>query len=350
MGGGFDGSIFEHIVSVENLFSAWREFKKGKTKKPDVIEFALNLEDNIFALRYELILGKWICGGYVKFSIKDPKPRIIHKATVRDRVLYQAIYRVLYPIFDKTFIFDVYSSRKEKGTHAGIKRLNMFLRKLSGNYNKPVYALKCDIKKFFDSVDHEVLLDLLKQKIDCPETLSLLEKIIDSFHKTPGKGLPLGNVTSQIFANIYMNSFDWYVKMVLGAKYYIRYCDDFVLVSDNKETLCNNTLHIASFLNKNLKLTLHPNKIEIRKLHQGIDFLGAVLLPYRIVTRTKTKRRIIKKSNKLLLEFQEGKITKDRFSQSISSYLGHFNHTKSKSVKDSLHLTRVKMLNLPESI
>ena len=111
--GGFNRSIFEHIVSIENLFSAWKKFKRGKTKKRDVIEFALNLEDNIFALRGELILGKWICGGYVKFSIKDPKSRIIHKATVRDRVLYQAIYRVLYPIFDKTFIFDVYSSRKK---------------------------------------------------------------------------------------------------------------------------------------------------------------------------------------------------------------------------------------------
>jgi len=265
-------------------------------------------------------------------------------------VLYQAIYRVLYPIFDKTFIHDVYSSRKEKGTHAGIKRLNVFLRKLSSNYNKPVYALRCDIKKFFDSIDHEVLINLLKHKIDCTETLSLLEKIIDSFHKTPGKGLPLGNVTSQIFANIYMNSFDWYVKRRLNTKHYIRYCDDFVLVSCNKVVLLDNIRHVDHFLRENLKLTLHPNKIEIRKLRQGIDFLGAVLLPYRIVTRTKTKRRIIKKSNKLLLEFQEGKITKDRFSQSISSYLGHFNHTKSKSVKDSLHLTRVKMLNLPESI
>src|SRR3989338_7315779 len=342
VGGGFDGSIFEHIVSVENLFSAWREFKKGKTKKPDVIEFALNLEDNIFALRYELILGKWICGGYVKFSIKDPKPRIIHKATVRDRVLYQAVYRVLYPIFDKTFIHDVYSSRKEKGTHAGIKRLNVFLRKLSSNYNKPVYALRCDIKKFFDSIDHEVLINLLKHKIDCTETLSLLEKIIDSFHKTPGKGLPLGNVTSQIFANIYMNSFDWYVKRELNAKYYIRYCDDFVLASCDKDVLLNNIRHMDHFLSENLKLTLHSNKIEIRKLRQGIDFLGVVLLPYRIVTRTKTKTRIVKKSARLLLEFQAGNITKDKLSQSISSYLGHMGHTKSRKTKYFLHMVRAK--------
>jgi len=161
-GGGFHSSIFDHVSSIENLFSAWREFKENKNKKPDIIAFRLNLENNLFALRDDLVSGKWACGGYKKFSIKDPKPRIIHKATVRDRVLYQAVYRILYPIFDETLIFDVYSSRNNKGTHAAVKRLNVFLRKLSVNYTKPVYVLKCDIKKFFDSIDHDVLLDLLK--------------------------------------------------------------------------------------------------------------------------------------------------------------------------------------------
>ena len=184
-GGGFSRRIFSHIISVENLFGAWREFKKNKSKKPHVIVFALNLDNNIFNLRDELVNGHWICSGYKKFSIKDPKPRTIHKATVRDRLLYQAVYRILYPLFDHDFIFDSYSSRRGKGTHAGIKRLNIFLRKLSRNYIKPVYALKCDIQKFFDSIDHEILLNLIREKIDCPKTILLLETIIDSFHKTP---------------------------------------------------------------------------------------------------------------------------------------------------------------------
>jgi len=347
LGGGFNGRIFDHITSLENLFRAWREFKKNKSKKPDVITFSLNLENNIFKLRDELVSGNWVCGGYKKFSIKDPKPRTIHKATVRDRVLYQAIYRILYPIFDKTFIFDSYSSRVGKGTHAGIKRLNAPLRKLSRNYTKPVYALKCDIKKFFDSIDHHILLMLIKQKIDCPETMELLEKIIDSFHKTLGKGLPLGNVTSQIFANIYMNLFDWYVKRELGVKYYVRYCDDFVILSLSQESLIELLPLTQKFLTTHLELELHPNKIDIRKLHQGIDFLGDVLLPHRIVPRTKTKNRIIKKSLKLLEQLKSDKITKERLNQSITSYLGHLSHMDSRETQYRLHSIRAKIKNLP---
>ncbi|KKW13658.1 MAG: RNA-directed DNA polymerase (Reverse transcriptase) [Parcubacteria group bacterium GW2011_GWA2_50_10b] len=347
VGGGFNGSIFSHITSVENLFAAWREFKKGKSKKSDVVEFSLNLENNIFRLREELLSKSWKCGGYQKFIIKDPKPRIIHKATVPDRLLYQAVYRILYPIFDRTFIFDSYSSRNGKGTHAGIKRLNVFLRKLSHNYTRPVYALKCDIKKFFDSIDHGILLELIQEKVSCPETMQLLEKVIDSFHKIPGKGLPLGNVTSQIFANVYMNRFDWYVKKELKIKYYVRYCDDFVILSSDIGNLTKLILLLQKFLDKNLKLELHPDKILIRKFHQGIDFLGAVLLPHRIVVRTKTKRRMIKKSTKLLEEFQIGRLTKARLNQSISSYLGHLNHVKSRETNHSLHSIRAKMRRLP---
>ncbi len=335
-GGCFNGRIFHHIVSVENLFSAWKEFKKNKNRKPDVIAFSLNLEDNIFKLREELVSQNWKCSGYKNFSIKDPKPRSIHKAVVRDRVLYQAVYRVLYPIFDRTFIFDSYSSRNGKGTHAGISRLNVFLRKLSHNYTRPVYALKCDIKKFFDSIDHGILLELIQEKVSCQETMQLLEKVIDSFHKILGKGLPLGNVTSQIFANVYMNRFDWYVKKELKIKYYVRYCDDFVILSSDIGNLTKLILLLQKFLDKNLKLELHPDKILIRKFHQGIDFLGAVLLPHRIVVRTKTKRRMIKKSTKLLEEFQIGRLTKARLNQSISSYLGHLSHTKSKGITNLL--------------
>lgn len=333
------------MVSVENLFRAWKEFKKNKNKKPDVIAFSLNLENNIFNLRDELIAKNWTCDGYKKFSINDPKPRIIHKATVRDRVLYQAVYRILYPLFDNTFIFDSYSSRNGKGTHAGIKRLNMFLRKLSGNYIKPVYVLKCDIRKFFDSIDHEILLSLLRQKIDCIETMKVLEKIINSFHKSPGKGLPLGNVTSQLFANVYFNSFDWYVKKELEIKYYVRYCDDFVIPSSNPSNLSRLVPLLQEFLMTKLKLELHPNKVSIRKFHQGIDFLGAVLLPRHSVLRTRTKERIIDKSYKLLKQFQAGKLSKERAYQSLVSYLGHLSHIKSRALTNMLVKMQIQLFD-----
>ena len=325
-------------------------FKRGKRRKPDVIEFACNLEDNIFALRDELLLGIWECGGYKKFSVKDPKPRTIHKATVRDRVLYQAVYQVLYPIFDTIFIFDSYSSRIGKGTHAGIKRLENFLCKLSRNNTHQVYTLKCDIKKYFDSINHEILMNLLRGKVRGKKTLELLGKIIDSFHKTPGKGLPLGNVTSQIFANVYLNSFDWYMKKNLRIRYYIRYNDDFVILSCDKNELHELVRYIVCFLNKELKLELHPDKILIRNLHQGIDFLGAVLLPHRIVPRTRTKNRITKKSANLLEPLKKGQISKEKFNQSIASYLGHLSHTKSRESQHFLHSMRTKTKNLPDIV
>ncbi|MFH1473230.1 MAG: reverse transcriptase/maturase family protein [bacterium] len=346
-GGGLSRRIFGHIISLENLFLAWEEFKKGKQNKRDVILFSLNLENNIFALRKKLILGRWMSDGYTVFSIQDPKPRKIHKATVQDRILYHAVYRVLYSLFDSTFIHDSYSSRKGKGTHAGIERLNIWVRKLSRNYTHPIYALKCDIRKFFDSIDHEILLARIKQGTDCPQTIELLARIIDSFHKTHGKGLPLGNVTSQVFANVYMNPFDWYVKMTLRIKYYIRYCDDFVILSRDRGELVELIPKIRKFLTDNLRLELHPNKILIRNLHQGIDFLGAVLLPYRIVQRTRTKKRIIKKTQKLLCQLQEEKITKSQFNQTVNSFLGHLSHTKSFKVRCFLHKLKFSAKNLP---
>jgi len=263
--------------------------------------------------------------------INDPKPRHIHKAAVRDRVLYHAIYQVVYPIFDRTFIFDSYSSRVGKGTHAGVERLNLFARKLSQNYHKTIYALKCDIRKFFGSIDHRILEEFLKEQIDDTEALNLFHKIIDSFHKGNGKGLPLGNVTSQIFANVYMNKLDWFIKTELKAKYYIRYCDDFVILSESKKELVNFIPQIQKFLGENLALELHPNKVEIRKFKQGIDFLGYVVLPHYSVLRTKTKNRIFRK-----LEILNKKNDIDLLKKSKASYLGLLSHCRGNKVSRAI--------------
>lgn len=253
---------------------------------------------------------------------------------MRDRVLYQAVYRVLYKIFDPKFIFDSYSSRNFKGTHAGVVRLQKFARQISKNYRIPAYALKCDIKKFFDSIDHEILLNIIfkSSKID-ENTRWLITKIIKSFEKTDDKGLPLGNVTSQLFANIYLNELDQFVKRRLKQKYYIRYCDDFVILAKNKEELLNVLLEIKGFLSERLLLNLHENKVNIRKLQQGIDFLGYVVLPHRIVLRTKTKRRVYKKIMNLVGLLKAGKISKEDFSSSVQSYLGMLTHCKGETVR-----------------
>ena len=332
-GGRLDSHIFNNIVSLENLFSAWKEFSRGKKNKPDVIKFSSNLEDSIFILREDVVRGRWKPDAYRAFYINDPKLRQIHKASVRDRMFYQAVYRVLYLLFDKDFVFDSYSSRTDKGTHAGIQRLQSFIVKVSHNHTRQIFALKCDIRKFFDSIDHSILLQLLEKKIKDEKCVELLRSIIGSFEKKPDKGLPLGNVTSQLFANVYLNPLDWYIKTELRAQCYVRYCDDFVVVSEDRNFLESCISKINIFLAETLLLELHPLKIEIRKLTQGIDFLGYVILPHRMVMRTKTKRRILKKSTKLVEKYKEGQISKEKVRRSIASYLGHVSHVKSNKAR-----------------
>ena len=239
--------------------------------------------------------------------------------------MHHAISGVLCLIFDRLFIFDSYSSRYGKGTHRAVNRLNIFARKVSKNNTCDCFILKCDIKKFFDSINQEILINLIKKQIQDENTIWLLQGIIKSFNK----GIPLGNVTSQIFANIYLNELDHFAKRHLKIKYYIRYCDDFVILSGNKLYLENLIIKIDNFLENNLKLSLHPNKIIIKKYHQGIDFLGYVSFPYHRILRIKTKHRIIKKINIKIKNLRENKVSKKSFNQTMQSYLGVLKHCNS---------------------
>lgn len=318
------------------MFLAWREFRRGKRNKPDVQQFEFNLEDNLFQLHQGLQSKIYQHSNYTAFSISDPKPRRIHKAVVRDRVLHHAIFRVLYPIFDRSFIYDSYSCRLGKGTHNAVNRLEIFCRKLSRNYNRNIFALKCDIRRFFNSVDQIILISLIRRKIQDADALWLIEKIIKSFNKSIGKGLPLGNVTSQLFANIYLNELDQFIKHQLKIKYYLRYCDDFVILSKNEIYLKNLINQINDFLQSCLKLKLHDDKILIRKFCQGIDFLGYVVLPYYRVLRTKTKKRILKKIEKRYQEAQSDLISEKSFNQNLQSYLGILKYCKGFKIKNKI--------------
>ena len=295
------------------MLVAWEEFSQEKEKRADVRIFALTLLHNVRTLRFDLINFNYRHANYEAFKINDPKPRNIHKATVRDRVLHRAIYRVLYPDFDRTFIFDSYSCRNEKGTHRAFLRLVHFARKISRNYTSPCWALKMDIKKFFDSVDHEILIRLLTERIGDPKLLCLLKQIVHSFEFSPGKGMPLGNLTSQLFANIFLDPLDKFVKHRLKAKYYLRYADDFLILADNPEELMGYFVEINQFLKTVLKLQIHPNKVHLRRLSWGIDFVGYVALPHYFLPRNKTVRRIWRQIDKT----------------NASSYFGHLSHVNS---------------------
>lgn len=256
------------------MLIAWKEFLKGKQKKKDVQEFELRLMDNILALHQNLVTKTYRHSSYEAFNISDPKPRNIHKARVRDRVVHRAIYRILYPFFDRLFIADSYSCRNDKGIHKALDRFRSFARKASHNHTRTVWALKCDVRKFFASIDQSILLGILEKHILDQDILKLLSAIIGSFHTEEGKGLPLGNLTSQLLVNVYMNEFDQFMKHQAKAKYYIRYADDFVIFSDNKEQLKTTLLQISAFLEFRLGLKLHPDKVSIQTVASGVDFLG----------------------------------------------------------------------------
>lgn len=287
---------FEDIVSVENLLEGWREFANGKRSKYDVQLFSLRLMDNVFSLHLDLSRHTYRHGGYQAFNICDPKPRNIHKASVSDRLLHHALYRVLYPFFDRVFIADSFSCRRGKGTHRALNRFRNFTYKVSKNNTRTCWVLKCDVRKFFASIDHWALMDILPKYIPDMRIIWLLREVIQSFSLgREGVGLPLGNLTSQLLVNVYMNEFDQFVKHKLKAKYYIRYADDFLILSENRAWLEIQVPRIAEFLRNRLRLELHPRKVFLKTLASGVDFLGWAHFPDHRVLRTATKRRMMKR-------------------------------------------------------
>lgn len=317
---------YKDIISVENLLSAWKEFERDKRKKKDVQEFSLELMRNILSLNRELETKAYRHGRYIAFSINDPKPRSIHKALVRDRLLHHALYRKLYPFFDRTFISDSFSCRLGKGTHRAMARFKSFGGKVGVNGTRTCWVLKCDVRKFFASIDHGALMEILKSHIPDQDILNLLHEIIESFSSTrPGVGLPLGNLTSQLLVNIYMNEFDQFAKHRLKARHYIRYADDFVVLSRDRAHLEGLVLQISNFLKEKLKLSLHPDKVFIKTLASGVDFLGWVHFTDHRVMRTATKNRMFRN-----IQDKGGK------PEVVQSYLGMLSHGNSRSLSEAV--------------
>ncbi|TSA44187.1 RNA-dependent DNA polymerase [bacterium] len=334
-------NIFEKIISLENLFSAWDSFKSDKRSKPDVQSFEWNLERNIFQLHRDLKSKTYKHGPYTGFYITDPKLRHIHKATVRDRILHHAVFSVVNPIFEPTFIPTSFSCRVGYGTHKGVEVLGAITRKVSKNNTCPCFVLKCDVRKFFDSVNHEILLSIIKKRIKDDDAIWLLESIVRSYESlpgqgAPGKGVPIGNLTSQLFANVYMNELDQFVKHRLKIKHYVRYTDDFAIVSENPEELKKLLIPISKFLQDELALTLHPNKITLRPIRQGADFLGYVIFPKHRLIRAKTKHRIFRKMRERTEEHKLGNISALTLEQSLQSYLGVLSHANTYRLREKL--------------
>lgn len=318
-------ACFNDIISIENLLEAWKEFLKGKRKRKDVQQFEFDLMSNIISLHNDLVSKIYKHSEYQAFKICDPKPRDIHKASVRDRLLHHAVYRILYPYFDKTFIPDSYSCRLNKGTHKAMDRFRSFAFQESQNHTRTTWVLKGDIRKFFASIDHLILLDILQHHIPDNDINWLLAEIIGSFYSTgKGKGLPLGNLTSQLLVNIYMNKFDQFVKHKLKAEHYVRYADDFVVLSEDKFLLEVILAQMDIFLRQELKLELHPLKVSITTFASSIDFLGWVHFTDHRVLRTVSKRRMFKK------------IKLNPNNDTLQSYLGLLGHGNAHTLKERI--------------
>lgn len=341
-----NSGLFDQITSSEALYAAWEMFQRGKRSRHDVQRFWRRLESNIFALRRELVSETYKHGAYDSFFVSDPKPRHIRKAQVRDRLVHQALSSLLSQLWEPRFIYDVYSGRLGKGTHHGVNRLWMMLRKVSRNFTSSCWALKCDIRKMYDSIDHAILMDLIGRGISDKRVMRIVKVIVSSFHAegSAGKGLPIGNVTSQIFTNIYLNELDRFVKQELGVRFYGRFSDDFILISPYRSDLLVWRARIEQFLRTRLLLSLHPHKVRLRPLHQGIDFLGYVLLPHHRCLRSSTRKRMFRRLEEKAGNVLSGNETSEALSQTVASYLGMLGHANTfdlrRVVENSYHRNR----------
>jgi len=299
-------NLYHRIVLFENLLDAAKKAAKGKRERRYVLEFFEKLEDNIFQLQEELRNLTYKPGNYTTFSIYEPKKRMISAAPFRDRVVHHALINIIGPILEKSFIYDNYANRKGKGTHLAIRRYQRYLRTFT-------YVLKCDIKKYFPTIDHIVLKQMIRKKIGDKPTLWLVDLIIDSSNVQEfvcdyfpddslfspldrRKGLPIGNLTSQYFANFYLDRLDHFIKETLGCKGYVRFVDDFVLFSNSKRALWHWLRRIERFLEK-LRLKLNPNRIMLYPAKVGTAFLGQMIFKSHRRLCNKNVRKFYKRLN-----------------------------------------------------
>lgn len=273
------------------------------------------------------------------FIIRDPKTRKISKSDFRDRIVHHALCNIIEPLIEKRFIYDSFANRKGKGTHSAIKRFEEFKRKASKNNTRTCYALKADIRHYFESVDHDILLKVLSGYIPDEQTLRLVKAILDN-HKTAiaGKGMPLGNLTSQFFANVYLNELDQYVKHHLKARYYVRYVDDFVILSDKKEELQAYEKEIAIFLREGLSLELHPEKTKIVNTSEGVGFLGFRIFPHHKLLRKKNMGRFQKKLRLYHQRYLDSDINRDTIISSLQGWLAY--SAQANTYKYRRHIVR----------
>tara|TARA_Y100000031_G_C8234595_1_gene392602 strand:+ start:1240 stop:2454 length:1215 start_codon:yes stop_codon:yes gene_type:complete len=315
--------LWKELCSIQNLELSYKKARKHKTLRPCVLEFEGNLTENLDLLRTELLFHSYKPIPLKTFILRDPKTRKISKSDFRDRVIHHALCNIIEPFFEKMFIYDSYANRKGKGTLKAIHRFQYFRKKLSQNNTSQVFILKSDIRHYFDEVDHSILLKIIGKRIHDPKVLWLIRRILSNYSMSEGKGMPLGNLTSQFFANVYLNELDQFVKHKLKSKQYIRYVDDFVILHGSEEKLAEWKKKIAKFLKEELLLDLHPEKTRIVLSSDGVDFLGLKIFPFHKIMKKRNVRSFKRKLRLICEKFDNGEIMYDEVYDFLEGWIAY---------------------------
>lgn len=343
-------NVYDEICSFENLYKAYLNARKNKRFRDEVLGFTNNLEEYLFDIQKDLVNHTYKVGQYREFYVYEPKKRLVMALPFKDRVIQWAIYQVINPMFSKGYITDSYACIEGRGTHQAVQRLHYWLKKVNRKPGK-WYYLKLDISKYFYRIDHEVLVKMLQKKIQDKQLMKLLENIIfseTSFGLELGTidpaerdkrvaqcGMPIGNLTSQMFANIYLNELDQYIKRELKVHHYIRYMDDMILLADDKKLLHEYKTLIDTFLNEKLKLNLN-NKTAIRPITLGIEFVGFKIWATHIKLRKSTALKMRRRLNSLKKQYFKGKVELSDVQATVNSYMGMMKYCNSYSLKNKL--------------
>jgi retron-type reverse transcriptase len=339
------GNLWPQVTDFANLLLAAQKAQRGKRFRDNVLQFNYNLEQNLIQLQAELLTKTYLPGAYKTFEIVAPKRRMISAAPYRDRVVHHALCNIITPIFERTFIHDSYANRVGFGSHRALRRFTQFARSHR-------YVLQCDIRKYFPSIDHEILKAQLRRKLKCPDTLWLLDTLIDHSNPQelvadyfPGddllgplsrrKGIPIGNLTSQFCANVYLNGFDHFIKEQIPARYYLRYMDDFALFADDHQFLAEARLALEAYLAK-LRLQIHPIKSQLVKTHYGVNFVGFRIFPATIRVRSESLRRAWRRLKQQQADYAQGDLALSQISQSLQSWVAHLNHGNTWQLRHKL--------------
>lgn len=339
--------MYAQICSWDNLLLAYRRAGKGKRGQPNVAAFEHRLEDNLLELQRELATKRYRPGSYVSFTIHEPKRRLISAAPFRDRVVHHALCNVIEPIFERSFIYDSYANRVGKGTHRALDRCQTFARRYR-------YVLQCDIRQFFPSVDHIILRNTLERKIPGQDVMWLVDRILksgvgvlseeyemvwfpsdDLFAVNRPRGLPIGNLTSQFWANCYLNPFDHFVKRELRCPAYLRYVDDMLLFGDDKRQLWNWKGAVIERLVR-LRLTIHEERAQVRPVTEGFPFLGFVVYPHKRRLKRRKGVAYARKFRALVGDYVDGRLPLDRVTASVRGWANHARYGNTVGLRKAL--------------